>query len=398
PPSSWRLLVRTWEQIGFWATSLIFLLAAMMVPDMLSSIRPYQLLELVVVIAAAFAARGFTLFALLPLLSRLRLAESVRGAYKLVILWGGMRGAVSLALALAATQNTTLAPEIHQLVGVLASSFILFTLFIGAPTLRPLMRLLKLDQLSPADIALRDRVTALELSLIGEEVATVAREHDIAGPALEEALRPYAGFSDAAAQIAEENSQLPAEPRLRAALAILIERERELYLQHFGARAMSRRALARLLSRVGMLRDATKTGGLEGYHSAAARIVGFSRRFRPKMAIQRWLGLARPLAGEIADRFEAQLTARLVLRELCLFNKKQLRPLFGDGPSKALDAELAQRLAAVGQAIEALGLQYPGFAKALQAQFLTLRAIAREDEQYRRLRGERVISLEVFND
>src|SRR5262249_25759948 len=298
PPSSWRLLVRTWEQIGFWATSLIFLLAAMMVPDMLSSIRPYQLLELVVLVAAAFAARGFPLFALLPLLSRLRLAESVRGAYKLVILWGGMRGAVSLALALAATQNTTLAPEIHQLVGVLASSFILFTLFIGAPTLRPLMRLLKLDQLSPADIALRDRVTALELSLIGEEVATVAREHDIAGPALEEALRPYAGFSDAAAQIAEENSQLPAEPRLRAALAILIERERELYLQHFGARAMSRRALARLLSRVGMLRDQTTTGVLEEHRGAAQRRAGGHRRLlAPLPSEDGDQALARPRAA-----------------------------------------------------------------------------------------------------
>ena len=30
-PSSWNVLIRTWEQIGFWATSLIFLLAAMMV-------------------------------------------------------------------------------------------------------------------------------------------------------------------------------------------------------------------------------------------------------------------------------------------------------------------------------------------------------------------------------
>ena len=61
------------------------------------------------------------------------------------------------ALALAATQNTALSPEIRQFVGVLASSFILFTLFIGAPTLRPLMRFLKLDRLSPADVALRDR-------------------------------------------------------------------------------------------------------------------------------------------------------------------------------------------------------------------------------------------------
>jgi monovalent cation:H+ antiporter, CPA1 family len=397
-PSSWKVLIRTWEQIGFWATSLIFLLAAMMVPDMLAGARLHQMAELALLILAAYAARAITLYGLLPMLSILRIAERIRNDHKLVILWGGMRGAVSLALALAATQNTALSPEIREFVGVLASSFILFTLFVGAPTLRPLMRALRLDRLSPADVALRDRVTALYLSTIGEDVGRVAREHGIVGAAVDDALKPYARYGDAAAEIAEENAQLPAEPRLRASLQILVEREQELYLQHFEARAMSRRALARLMSRVTMLRDAVKPDGAAGYHSASIKIVGFSRRFRIKLAVQRYLDISWPLAGEIADRFEAQLTARVVIEELRAFNTTQLRPLFGDGPSKTVDRELVARYEAVGQAIDALALQYPTYARALQAQFLSLRAISLEEEQYRRLLAESVLTLEVFTD
>jgi monovalent cation:H+ antiporter, CPA1 family len=92
------------------------------------------------------------------------------------------------------------------------------------------------------------------------------------------------------------------------------------------------------------------------------------------------------------------LTARLVIQELRAFNTDQLRRLFGEGPCKAADAELARRLELVAQAIEALMLQYPSYARALQTQFLTLRAIRLEEQQYQRLRSESIVTPEVYND
>src|SRR5207302_5007655 len=134
---------------------------------------------------------------------------------------------------------------------------------------------------------------------------------------------------DAAAQIAEENAQIPLEARLRTSLRILVEREEELYRQHFDGRAMSRRALTRLLWRVTILRDAMKSGGVEEYRTASLKALEFRRSFRIKLALQRHLGIARPLARDIADRFEAQVTARIVIRELQAFTADQLRRLFG---------------------------------------------------------------------
>ena len=101
-PKTWSALVHVWHQLGFWANSLIFLLAAMMVPESLESARWYELGLLAVMVVAALAARALVLFGLMPLLLRLGLARRISPAYKLVILWGGLRGAVSLVLALGA--------------------------------------------------------------------------------------------------------------------------------------------------------------------------------------------------------------------------------------------------------------------------------------------------------
>ena len=92
-------------------------------------------------IIGAFAARAAVLFGLLPILSALHLSRPVDAAYKLAITWGGLRGAVTLALALAVTENPHIDPPTQSLVAVLATGFVLFTLLVNGLTLRPVMRL-----------------------------------------------------------------------------------------------------------------------------------------------------------------------------------------------------------------------------------------------------------------
>ena len=78
-------------------------------------------------------------------------------------MWGAMRGAVTLALALGVTEHRAIDPEIQRFVAILATGFVLFTLLVNGTTLRPVMRLLRLDRLSPIDQALRHQVLALAL-------------------------------------------------------------------------------------------------------------------------------------------------------------------------------------------------------------------------------------------
>jgi CPA1 family monovalent cation:H+ antiporter len=162
--SSWQRLSGSWEQLGFWASSLIFLTAAMIAPRMLADVHATDLVLLAILVLAAFAARAVTIFGLLPLLTAARLAERVETSYKIVILWGGMRGAVSLALALAVTEDEAVPADIRRFVAILTTGFVLFTLLVNAPSLRPLMRFLRLDRPSPDESALRERVIAIARS------------------------------------------------------------------------------------------------------------------------------------------------------------------------------------------------------------------------------------------
>jgi CPA1 family monovalent cation:H+ antiporter len=397
-PSNFESLVTTWEQLAFWASSLIFLFAAMHTPELLLHARPRDLALLAVVVAAALAARALTLYGLIPVLSWVRLARPIGGDYKLFMLWGGIRGAVSLALALAVTQEPSVPPEVRQFVGVLATGFVLFTLLVTGPTMRPLMRLLRLNQAPPAEIALRERVLGLSLATVRNQVEELARAHEIGAEITEEVVAGYRRRARSPADIAEENAQLPAESRTRTALLVLADREQEYCLEYFEGHTVSRKVAAALLSHVARLRDAARSQGIDGYQEAAARLRRFSPWFRLALALHRRIGVAGPLARELTYRFEVQLAARFILKNLTVFNRDQIGPLFGSGPSNALARQLELRLAEIDRAIAALKLQYPRYAHQLGAQYLARTAARFEEQSYRRLRAESIINQDTYED
>src|SRR5271157_4110654 len=82
-PDSWTSLTDLWEQIAFWAHSLVFLLASILIPRLLVDVRLHDLTLVIVLIVAAFAARLGVLFVLLPILSLVRLTQPISTAYKL---------------------------------------------------------------------------------------------------------------------------------------------------------------------------------------------------------------------------------------------------------------------------------------------------------------------------
>src|SRR5215467_13623863 len=311
-PSNWESLVVTWEQIAFLASSLIFLFAAMQVPELLEKASWTDLGLLAALVIAALVARALTLYGLIPMLSFAGIAKPIDREHKLVMLWGGMRGAVSLALALAAAENAALPPEVRQFVGILATGFVLFTLLVTAPTMRPLMRLLKISSLAPAEIAVSQRVIGLSLSSIPQEIETVGRQHQISPEIVAEVAKVYNGHDGGPAGAITETGELPAGLRERVALYVLADREQEFCLEYFESRTVSRRVAASLLAHAAQLRDGARSDGVVGYHKAAERIRGFGPALRLALAMQRRLGIAWLLARLLADRFEVRLAARFM--------------------------------------------------------------------------------------
>ena len=150
-PYNWSFLADLWEQLAFWANSLIFLLASILVPKLLTDLRLRDLALLIALIVAVFAARLAVLFLAFPMVNLARLAQPISNAYKLAIAWGGLRGALTLVLALSVTENPALPHPVQRFVAVLATGLVLFTLLVNGTTLRAFIRFLQLDRLSPVD-------------------------------------------------------------------------------------------------------------------------------------------------------------------------------------------------------------------------------------------------------
>ena len=65
----WELLEETWETLGFWANSLIFILVGIAVPTYLSDFGPEMWLTLVTLLIVGFGARALLTHGILPILS-----------------------------------------------------------------------------------------------------------------------------------------------------------------------------------------------------------------------------------------------------------------------------------------------------------------------------------------
>jgi monovalent cation:H+ antiporter, CPA1 family len=394
-PSNWAFLAELWEQIGFWARSLIFVLAAILVPRLLVDVGPNDLILLAVLIAAAFAARIFSLFGLVPLLERFGLSEPIDRSYKLAIIWGGLRGALTLVLALAVTENAALGPDVRRFVAVLATGFVLFTLFVNGITLRLVIGLLGLDRLSLRDQALRDRVLALSYAEIGKSISEMAQE-----PAIDKGVVGHvvARYEARVAAGAAAEPQLPERDRLAVALVALGNQERALVLETLAGRAASPAVMQVLLDRTDALVEGARANGRLGYRRAANAAIALPAAFRIAYFVYLHFGIVRLLADRLADRVEFLLIMRHCLERLAHFNDREINAIFGERISAIANKIISQRRQAAGDALDALRRQYPEYATALEAMLVRQSAMRQELARYRNLFEEGLINREVYDN
>lgn len=135
-PTTRIVLQNFWEYLAFVANSLVFLLIGLDVdiPQLLGAATPIAVGVLAVLLSRALVVYGLTW-----LVSRWSRAR-VPLAYRHVLFWGGLRGAISLALAL--SLPATLADR--ELLRVMTFGVVLFTLLAQGSTMSWLLRRLGL--------------------------------------------------------------------------------------------------------------------------------------------------------------------------------------------------------------------------------------------------------------
>ncbi len=160
-PTTKLTLDNFWEFLAFTANSIVFLLIGLQteIDDLIAGID-----RIVVAIAAVLLSRAVVVYGLTALHGRLQPGREVPRPFRHVMFWGGLRGAISLALAFKLTEQPDIfGPRLTADILVLTFGVVLFTLLAQATTLTPLLSRLGLTQ-QPARYETMQRQQALLLA------------------------------------------------------------------------------------------------------------------------------------------------------------------------------------------------------------------------------------------
>jgi CPA1 family monovalent cation:H+ antiporter len=181
-PTTRIVLFHFWEYVSFLANSFVFLLIGLQInlPGLLTLWQPIVWAILAVLVARVLVVYGFSALGS-------RFGDPVPIRWQHVLTWGGLRGAIALALALSLPAALG---ESRDLLRVMAYGVVLFTLLVQAMTMSPLITHLKLRRRSPVHVDYERRHARVTASRAAEKhLDNLHREGLISTPAWER-LRP----------------------------------------------------------------------------------------------------------------------------------------------------------------------------------------------------------------
>lgn len=177
PDASTRLQnISFWETLVFLLESMLFVLVGQQLPAILKGLGGYPVWEVLLyaglIYAALLGSRFVWFFAtpsLHPVFDRLLQGRYLKAPWQeyLVMVWSGMRGAVSLAAALALPLTTSSGESFpgRDLILFLTFSSILATLVLQGLTLGPLIGALRLEEDGDTLVELRARLEGARTAL-----------------------------------------------------------------------------------------------------------------------------------------------------------------------------------------------------------------------------------------
>jgi len=127
-PTTRIVLTNFWEYIAFLANSAVFLLIGLDL-EIISLISRWQLI--LWAIAAVLISRAISIYGLT------RIERGLPNAWRHVMFWGGLRGAIALALALSLPDSLG---DMRETMIVMAYGVVLFSLVVQGMSMNPLLR------------------------------------------------------------------------------------------------------------------------------------------------------------------------------------------------------------------------------------------------------------------
>jgi CPA1 family monovalent cation:H+ antiporter len=165
-PTTQITLDNFWEFLAFLANSFVFLLIGL---DTEISQLLDNIWEILLAVVVVLAARAIVIYGLTTISNRLQPRRTIPLAYRHIMWWGGLRGAIGLALALNLVGAPGFAPAEVREIGIMTYGVVLFTLLAQATTLPSLLRRLNLTNKAEYHLELQRRQATLVARQAGRE-------------------------------------------------------------------------------------------------------------------------------------------------------------------------------------------------------------------------------------
>ncbi|MEZ4510978.1 MAG: Na+/H+ antiporter [Chloroflexota bacterium] len=182
-PTTKITLNNFWEFLTFVVNSLVFLLIGIRIA--FRQLTP-NLVPILVAVLAILVSRAIIVYALGWFNGRLQPRNHIPISYRHVMFWGGLRGAISLALAL--TLTDTFSPELANELQVMTFGVVLFTLLVQGLSIEQLIKRLRLVKKSPQQVEQQRQQTLLYTKQAGKTELARLRQEGILSPEIWEAM------------------------------------------------------------------------------------------------------------------------------------------------------------------------------------------------------------------
>jgi hypothetical protein len=176
-PEVSHFLHRFWGTLGHIANTLIFFLVGLVIATGIDKATPRDLLMIGGAYAGVMAIRFGLTFAAQPLATAT--SDGVSSKDSTVISWGGLRGAVSLALALLVSQRRELDPELRRQILTVTAGVVLLTILVNGTTIGRLLDRLGYSKPPLGEQLARSAARARVLARVREEVNTLSQSRQL---------------------------------------------------------------------------------------------------------------------------------------------------------------------------------------------------------------------------
>jgi len=402
-PNAEEFIAKFWSQFAFMANSIVFILVGFLFASIPQGAETLLIptVATIVVVALARAISVYVTITPYNLLSGL--AQKIPMSWQHLLAWGSLRGALAVMLVLLIPSDVTvsgwtLALSVKEFLLILTVGCIFATLFLKAPTIGPIIRRLKIDNLSTVEeVASQEARAIIHGTTILKIQAFAEKKYipkDIATKLVEEHKQL---FKKALAQCCDSTDPKSQELAERVLRLYLIGLEKEVLKELAVFNEITERIFKRINGKLVLQAEEIEEGNLT---PNIARVRD-ERDFFENIAEGIRGVITRPDAmKKIREEylfFRAQkILARKVLKELGRLRKEFPEPVFNESMLQRSEELYEQYERRAAEQMEEERQKQPDEIEDLD-EALALRSVYRIEERYlKRLYQRQTLSQKLF--